>query len=393
LSIEISNIIKNINTSPTLNLTSIANELREQGKDIIVLSSGELDVDTPEYIKNAAIDALNKGYTKYTPVDGIVELKESIIHKFKCDNNLLFSKEQIIVSSGAKQSIFNLMKSILNPNDEVIIIAPYWVSYPEIAKINRAKVNIINTKFENNFKLTPNELEENITDKTKLIILNSPSNPTGISYNEEELKKLASVILKYPNILVLSDDVYEHIIWDEKFVNITMAEPKMVDRTVIVNSLSKSFSMTGWRIGYAAGPAYIISAMKKTQSQSTSNASSISQWAAATALQNNNSNFIKNNIKELKLKNEYMVKQLNCIYGIECIKNNSTFYLFPNIKKLINNFHGIKDDIEFCNYIIKEANVSLVPGSFFGSPGYVRISCVKDLNTLKNGINRIKSLI
>jgi len=280
LPIKISNIIKKINISPTLNLTSIANDLRRKGKDIIVLSSGELETDTPDYIKEKAIDAIKKGYTKYTPVDGVIELKDAIIEKLSEENNLHYKEDEIIVSSGAKQSIFNLMKAVLNPNDEVIVTSPYWVSYPEMVKINQAKIVVINTKLENGFKVTPSDLENRINEKTKIIIFNSPSNPTGAIYTRQELKALANMIMKYPYILILSDDVYEHIIWDEKFVNIAMAEPKIMKQTVIVNSLSKSFAMTGWRIGYAVGPSYIISAMKVVQSQSTSNTSSISQWAA-----------------------------------------------------------------------------------------------------------------
>jgi aspartate aminotransferase len=393
LSIKISNIIKNINTSPTLNLTSVANDLRKQGKDIIVLSSGELEKDTPDYIKSDAIKAIQNGYTKYTPVDGIIELKEAIIDKLKNENKLIYKTDEVMVSSGAKQSIFNFMKAVLNPDDEVIIISPYWVSYPEIAKLNKAKVVIINTTFENNFKLTTNELEKHITDKTKIVIFNNPSNPTGVLYTKKELKEIANIIIKYPYILLLSDDVYEHIVWGKKFVNIVTAEPKIFNQTVIVNSLSKSFSMTGWRIGYAVGPSYIISAMKIVQSQSTSNTSSISQWAAISALKNNSTEFIENNKRELKIKNEYMVKALNNIDGIKCLKSHSTFYLFPNIKKLLYKFDNIKDDIQFCNYLIKKTGVSLVPGSFFGAPGYIRISFVKDINILKEGIRRIKDAI
>lgn len=393
MSIQISNIVKKINISPTLNLASIANDLRNKGKDIIVLSSGELEVDTPDYIKEEAIKAIRMGYTKYTPVDGVIELKEAIVNKFSEENNLHYKKNEIIVSSGAKQSIFNLMKAVLNPNDEVIIISPYWVSYPEMIKINRAKIVVINTKFENGFKVTPSELENKINEKTKIIIFNSPTNPTGVVYTKDELKAIANMILKYPYILLLSDDVYEHIIWDSKFFNIVMAEPKIMKQTVIISSLSKSFSMTGWRIGYAAGPEHIISAMKVVQSQSTSNPSSISQWAAIAALKHPNRDFIKKNIKELKEKNEYMTEQLNSINGIKCLKNNSTFYLFPSVKELIDNVNGVKNDVDFCNYIIKKSGVSLVPGSFFGSPGYFRISFVKNIMILKEGLKRLKKII
>lgn len=392
MSITISKIIKNINVSPTLKLTNIANELRNKGKDIIIFSSGELDIDTPNNIKIAANKAIKNGYTKYTSVDGILELKLAIINKLNKENSILFKKEEIIVSCGAKQSVFNLMKSILNPGDEVIIIAPYWVSYPEIAKLNNAKIVIINTFYKDKFKIKPEVLEKFITQKTKLIIINNPCNPTGILYSKNELKELAKIILKYPYILVMSDDVYEKIIWNKKFNNIVMAEPKIMNQAVIINSLSKSFAMTGWRIGYAAGPSYIIEAMKIIQSQSTSNASSISQWAAVEAL-TNNSNFDKKNIKELKNNNNFLVKELNNIKGIKCLKSNSTFYIFPNIKKLLNNLDGINNDIQFCNYIIQKTGVSLMPGSFFGAPGYIRISFVKNINILKEGINRIKNIL
>ena len=393
MSIKISNVVKKINISPTLNLTAITNDLKKKGKDIIVLSSGELEKDTPDYIKKNAIKAIQNGYTKYTPVDGITDLKDSIIKKYERENNLRYTREEVIVSSGAKQSIFNLMKAILNPNDEVIITAPYWVSYPEIAKINKAKVVVLNTFYEDGFKLKPSDLEKKINNKTKMIIINSPSNPTGTIYSKSELKDIAKIVIKHPNILLLSDDVYEHIIWDKKFFNIVMAEPKIAKQTVIISSLSKSFSMTGWRIGYAVGPSYIIFAMKIVQSQSTSNASSISQWAALSALQELDNTFIENNIEELKIKNKYMIDELNGIEGIKCLKSYSTFYLFPNIKVLLKNLKNIKDDIQFCNYMIKTAGVSLVPGSFFGSPGHFRISFVKDLQILEKGIERIKKFI
>jgi len=393
LSIKISNVVKKINISPTLNLTAITNDLKKKGKDIIVLSSGELEKDTPDYIKKYAIKAIQNGYTKYTPVDGITDLKDSIIKKYERENNLCYTREEVIVSSGAKQSIFNLMKATLNPNDEVIIIAPYWVSYPEIAKINKAKVVVLNTFYEDGFKLKPSDLEKKINSKTKMIIINSPSNPTGTIYSKSELKDIAKIVIKHPNILLLSDDVYEHIIWDKKFFNIVMAEPKIAKQTVIISSLSKSFSMTGWRIGYAVGPSDIIFAMKIVQSQSTSNSSSISQWAALAALQESDNQFIEKNIEELKIKNKYMVDELNSIKGIKCLRSCSTFYLFPNIKTLLRDLKDMKDDIQFCNYIIKTAGVSLVPGSFFGSPGHFRISFVKDLEVLEKGIARIKKFI
>ena len=327
--ITLSSAVQRIKESPTLAVTAKASLLKSQGIDIIGLAAGEPDFDTPEFIKQGAIQAINDGKTKYTPVGGIPSLKNAIVDKFKNDNGLDYKAEEIVVGVGGKQCIFNLCLSVLDAGDEVVIPAPYWVSYEDIAVLTGAEAKIISTTIEDNFKITAEQLDTALTEKTKLVFLNSPSNPTGSVYTKEELVQLATVLHKYPNVIIASDDIYEHInLNDQDFNNIVMVDPSLKDRSVILNGVSKAYSMTGWRIGYAAGPTKIIKAMTKLQSQSTSNPSSISQAAAETALRGNNE-CIAEMVKEFKLRHTYVVENINSINGLSCIPAEGAFYAFP----------------------------------------------------------------
>lgn len=335
MELQLSNRVQQIKPSPTLAVTNKANELRAAGKDIIGLGAGEPDFDTPEHIKTAAIEAIQSGQTKYTAVDGTPALKQAIIKKFSRDNGLDYEANQILVSSGGKQSFFNLSLAILNPGDEAIIPAPYWVSYPDMVKVAEGTPVIIETTLENRFKITAEQLEDAITVNTKLVVLNSPSNPTGIAYTREELEQIGEVLRQYPEIMIATDDMYEHILWtDAPFVNILNACPDLYDRTFVLNGVSKAYSMTGWRIGYAAGPSKIIGAMKKIQSQSTSNPASISQAAATEAL-NGSQDCVGEMVTEFKKRHDYLVEALNGLPGVDCIAGDGTFYVFPNFQKAI----------------------------------------------------------
>lgn len=390
---KLSDRVQRIKPSPTLAITARAAELRAAGKDIIGLGAGEPDFDTPEYIKTAAIKAISDGFTKYTAVDGTAGLKKAIIDKFSRDNQLDYTANQILVSCGGKQSFFNLTQAILNEGDEVIITAPYWVSYPDMVLLADGTPVIVETSIEQNFKMTPAQLDAAITDKTRLVVLNSPSNPSGIAYKKDELAALAQVLLKYPNVLVATDDMYEHILWsDEPFSNIVMACPELYERTVVLNGVSKAYSMTGWRIGYAAGPEKLIKAMKKIQSQSTSNPTSISQVAAEAAL-NGDQSCLDPMLAAFKERHEYVHKRLNSINGISCLPSDGTFYSFPDIRGFIEKVEGVSNDLELSEYLIEKAGVALVPGSAFGSPGYIRISFATSLDTLKDALDRIENVI
>lgn len=390
---KLSDRVQRIKPSPTLAITARAAELRAAGKDIIGLGAGEPDFDTPEYIKTAAIKAISDGFTKYTAVDGTAGLKKAIIDKFSRDNQLDYTANQILVSCGGKQSFFNLTQAILNEGDEVIITAPYWVSYPDMVLLADGTPVIVETSIEQNFKMTPAQLDAAITDKTRLVVLNSPSNPSGIAYKKDELAALAQVLLKYPNVLVATDDMYEHILWsDEPFSNIVMACPELYERTVVLNGVSKAYSMTGWRIGYAAGPEKLIKAMKKIQSQSTSNPTSISQVAAEAAL-NGDQSCLDPMLAAFKERHEYVHKRLNSINGISCLPSDGTFYSFPDIRGFIEKVEGVSNDLQLSEYLIEKAGVALVPGSAFGSPGYIRISFATSLDTLKDALDRIENVI
>ncbi|WP_445370540.1 pyridoxal phosphate-dependent aminotransferase [Methylomonas sp. HW2-6] len=393
MSITLSDRVKAVKPSPTLAITARAAAMRAAGKDIIGLGAGEPDFDTPDHIKNAAIKAINSGFTKYTAVDGTAGLKKAIISKFKRDNGLDYLPKQILVSCGGKQSFFNLAQALLNPGDEVIIPAPYWVSYPDMVLLADGVPVIIETGQSQGFKITPEQLRAAITAKTRLLVINSPSNPTGAAYSLEELKALGDVLRDYPEILIATDDMYELILWNKgQFVNILNAHPDFYDRTIVLNGVSKAYSMTGWRIGYAAGPADLIDAMCIIQSQSTSNPTSISQVAAEEAL-NSDQGCIDTMMVEFKKRHDYVVAELNSIDGIECLPTDGTFYVFPNVEKLLARLDGINDDLEFAEFLIEKAGVALVPGSAFGCPGHIRISIATSMANLENALARIKQAI
>ncbi|OAH96261.1 pyridoxal phosphate-dependent aminotransferase [Methylomonas methanica] len=393
MSITLSNRVKAVKPSPTLAITARAAAMRAAGKDIIGLGAGEPDFDTPDHIKAAAIKAINSGFTKYTAVDGTAGLKKAVIAKFKRDNGLDYQANQILVSCGGKQSFFNLAQALLNPGDEVIIPAPYWVSYPDMVLLADGVPVIIEAGQAQNFKITPAQLRAAITPKTRLLVINSPSNPTGAAYSLEELKALGDVLLDFPEVLIATDDMYELILWNKgEFVNILNAHPGFYDRTIVLNGVSKAYSMTGWRIGYAAGPAPLIEAMCIIQSQSTSNPTSISQMAAEEAL-NGDQSCIDTMMVEFKKRHDYVVAELNSIDGIECLPTDGTFYVFPNVEKLLSRLDGINDDLEFAEFLIEKAGVALVPGSAFGCPGHIRISIATSMANLENALLRIKQAV
>lgn len=390
---ELASRVQRIKPSPTLAVAARAEELRAAGKNIISLSVGEPDFDTPTHIKEAAVKAIQDGFTKYTAVDGTKALKKAIIDKFARDNNLKYEPSQILVSCGAKHSIFNVFEAVLDAEDEVIIPAPYWVSYPDMAKLTDATPVIVETDFASQFKITPDQLAAAITPKTRIVIFNSPSNPTGIAYSREELKALGAVLLKHPQILVLSDDIYEHTLWSkEPFTNILMACPELYDRCIIINGVSKAYAMTGWRIGYAAGPQKIISAMTKAQSQSTSNPTSISQVAAEAAL-NGDQFCITNMIKSFKERHDFVLTELQAMPGVQCHPCDGTFYIFPRVDGIIDLASDIKDDIQFSEYLLNEAEIAVVPGSAFGAPGYIRISYATSMEKLKEAMKRMRQAV
>ncbi|AEG00983.1 pyridoxal phosphate-dependent aminotransferase [Methylomonas methanica] len=393
MSITLSNRVKAVKPSPTLAITARAAAMRAAGKDIIGLGAGEPDFDTPDHIKASAVKALDNGFTKYTAVDGIPSLKKAIAQKFKNDNGLDYQSKQILVSSGGKQSFYNLAQALLNPGDEVIIPAPYWVSYPDMVLLADGVPVIVEAGQSQNFKITPAQLRAAITDKTRLFVINSPSNPTGAAYSLDELKALGEVLQDFPEVLIATDDMYEHILWNKgEFVNILNARPDFYPRTIVLNGVSKAYSMTGWRIGYCAGPANLIEAMCIIQSQSTSNPTSISQVAAETALTGDQS-CIDTMMVEFKKRHDFVVAELNNIDGIECLATDGTFYVFPNVEKLINKLEGIDDDLQFAEYLIEKAGVALVPGSAFGCPGHIRISIATSMANLENALARIKQAV
>jgi len=374
-------------------LTSKANELKANGEDIIVLTVGEPDFDTPNYIKNGAKKAIDEGMTKYTSVDGTLELKNAIIKKFKNENNLNYNLDQIIVSAGCKQSIFNLLQVIIDEGDEVIIPQPYWVSYADMVIYSGGKPVLLETNYENNFSIDINLFESLISDRTKLFMINSPNNPSGKYYDSALLKKLSEVLIKYEDIFISSDDIYEHIYWgDEKFHNILNVCPELNDRVIILNGVSKAYSMTGWRIGYAAGNKEIIKKMKTLQSQSTSCASSVSQAAATIALDSICNELPMMN-KEYKLRHDFVISELNQINDVECKPTDGTFYVFPSFKKYIEKNNHISNDTELALFVLEKAKIAVVPGSAFGIEGHLRISIAIDMKSLQEAMKRLKSVL
>jgi aspartate aminotransferase len=386
----ISDSLKRIKPSPTIAVTQKARELRAAGKDVIGLGAGEPDFDTPDNVKNAAIKAIKNGDTKYTAVDGTPALKKAIIAKFKRENKLSYSADQITVGTGGKQVLYNAFMATLNKGDEVIIPAPFWVSYPDMVLLAGGKPKIVKCTEQEGFKLTPSKLRKAITRKTKWLILNSPSNPTGAGYTKKEIEELAKVLVKNKKVHILSDDIYEHIKYDN-FNFYTIAQnSKLKDRTLTMNGVSKSYAMTGWRIGYAAGPKDIIKAIGKIQSQSTSNPSSISQAAAVEAL-NGNQGFIQKRSKAFKERRDFVVKSLNNINGINCLTPNGAFYVFPSCKGLLNKKTKLNTDTDFVQKLLEKSNVAVVQGSAFGLDGYFRISYATSMQNLKKAMERIKT--
>ncbi len=385
----ISNNLKRIKPSPTIAVTTKAREMRASGKDVIGLGAGEPDFDTPDNVKEAAIEAIKKGETKYTAVDGTPELKKAIVEKFKRENNLSYTADQITVGTGGKQVIYNTFMATLNKGDEVIIPAPFWVSYPDMVLLAGGTPKIVKCEEKDGFKLSAKKLEKAISKKTKWLILNSPSNPTGAGYTKREIEDLSKILLKHKKIFILSDDIYEHIRY-EGFNFFTIAQiSKLKERTLTMNGVSKSYAMTGWRIGYAAGPKQIITAIRKIQSQSTSNPSSISQAAAVEAL-NGKQNFIKERAEAFRERRDYVVNSLNDIRGINCLTPNGAFYVFPSCKGLLNKKTKLKTDTDFVQKLLEKSMVAVVQGSAFGLDGYFRISYATSMENLKKAIARIK---
>ena len=388
MSVIVSRRVQRVKPSPTLALTSRVAQLKAEGKDIIGLGAGEPDFDTPVHIADAGVDAIRKGFTRYTSVEGIPELKDAIIAKFKRDNNIEYKRNQILVSTGAKQTIYNLIMSVIDAGDEVIIPAPYWVSYPDMVELADGKPVMPYAGPELGYKLTAAQLEASITPKTKLFILNTPSNPTGAAYTAAELKALGAVLKKHPQVLICTDDMYEHIFWaPEPFVSLLTVCPELYDRTVTVNGVSKAYAMTGWRIGYCGGPAAIITAMGTIQGQSTSNASSISQKAALAAL-NGDQTCVAEMNKHFKARHDFLVDGLNKLPGVTCLPGAGTFYAFANVEgamKLL----GSKDDNAFAEYLLTEGGVAVVPGSGFGAPGHMRLSFACSMETLTEALKRM----
>jgi len=389
---RLSKRVNRVKPSLTLIITAKSAELKQAGKDIISLGAGEPDFGTPEHIKTAGIKAIESEKTRYTAVDGIPELKDAIIAKFKRDNHLSYQANQILVSSGGKQSFYNLCQAVLNDGDEVIIPAPYWVSYPDMTLLAGGEPVIVEAGIEQGFKITAKQLADAITSKTKLLVLNSPSNPTGAIYSAEELKQIGDLLAKHPNIIIASDDMYEHIILREKtFTNILEVSPELADRTIVMNGVSKAYSMTGWRIGYAAGPVDLIAAMRKVQSQSTSNPCSISQYASVEAL-NGSQECIQTMLTQFKKRHLFVVERINQIPGFKCIHADGAFYAFMNIEKAMQQ-KGFTTDADMATAILEQVEVAVVPGSAFGADKHLRISFATSMDNLINALDRIEKFM
>jgi aspartate aminotransferase len=387
-----------IKPSPTLAMTARAAKLKAEGKDVVGLAAGEPDFDTPQHIKDAAIAAINAGMTKYTPVGGIPSLKEAIVRKFKRENGLEYTAKQVVASVGGKHSIFNLCMAVVNPGDEIIVPAPYWVSYTDIAIVCEGVPVAIEAGIEQGYRITPEQLERAITPRSKLLFLNSPSNPTGAVYSRAELQALGEVLRRHPHVLVATDDMYEHIkLEDYDFVNIVNACPDLYDRTIVLNGVSKAYSMTGWRIGYCGGPERIVNAMEVIQSQSTSNPTSISQAAAQAALDGDQS-CIAPMVKAFRERHEYVVRELNAMRGVKCLRAGGSFYAFPDCREAIRNLHakGViaqPNDLAFSEYLLDKAMVAPVPGSAFGAEGYLRISFATSMANLEKAMQRMREAV
>jgi aspartate aminotransferase len=392
VSIRFAARVAQVKPSATIAMSAKAAALREAGEDVISLSMGEPDFDTPEHIRNAAMDAIQGGKTRYTAVDGTPELKQAIISKFQRDNDLAYERDQILVSTGAKQSLYNLMQALISDEDEVLIPAPYWVSYPDMVRLAGGAPVILSTSLKTDFLITPAQLESSINEQTRLLILNSPSNPSGRAYTRKHLAELGDVLLDHPRIVICVDDIYEHIWWaDEPFSTLAQVVPGLKDRVVTVNGVSKAYAMTGWRIGYAAGPAELIREMRKIQGQSTSNPCSISQ-AAATAALNGDQDCVAEMCKAFKERHDWLVPALDSLPGVSCSPGEGSFYAFADFSEAIEAL-GFKDDLEMAEHLLEKALVATVPGTAFGSAGHLRMSFACDLDTLKKAVERIASAL
>ena len=392
MSLAVSQRVQRVKPSPTVALTGRVAQLKAEGKDIIGLGAGEPDFDTPSHIAEAGIEAIRKGHTRYTPVEGTADLKDAIIAKFSRENGLTYKRSQILVSSGAKQTIFNLIMALIDPGDEVVIPAPYWVSYPDMVLLADGAPVTVYASPEQGYKITPEQLDAAITTKTRLFILNSPSNPTGAAYSRAELRALGDVLMRHPQVVICTDDIYEHIYWgEEPFSTIAQICPELYERTVTVNGVSKAYAMTGWRIGYCGAPAEIATAMATIQGQSTSNASTIAQKASVVAL-NADQAEVRTMVKHFRQRHDYIVEALNMLPGVACQPMPGTFYAFARVDaamKLI----GAHDDNTFAEYLLNHAGVAVVPGSGFGAPGHMRLSYACSMQTLEEAVRRIEKVL
>jgi len=392
VTVPVSRRVQRVKPSPTLAVTARAAKLKAQGKDVIGLGAGEPDFDTPAHIAEAGIEAIRKGFTRYTNVDGIDELKDAIIAKFQRDNALTYERSQILVSSGAKQTIYNLCMALLDPGDEAIIPAPYWVSYPDMVLLADGLPVMPFAGMAQGYKITPRQLAAAITPKTRLLLLNSPCNPTGAAYTRAELKALGDVLLEHPRIVIGTDDMYEKIYWEpEPFTSLVTAVPELYPRTVTINGVSKAYAMTGWRIGYCGGPKEVIQAMSTIQGQSTSNASSISQKAAVVAL-NGEQGCVGTMNEAFKARRDFVVRALNSLPGVSCLPGAGTFYAFAEVSRAMAAL-GCRDDGEFAELLLNDAGVAVVPGSGFGAPGHMRLSFATSMETLEKALARIARLL
>ena len=392
MSLSVSPRMARVKPSPTGAVLALVTELRAQGRNIISLGAGEPDFDTPKHIRDAAVAAIAAGQTRYTPIDGTPALKLAIQAKFRRENGLDYESAQIIVTSGGKQALFNLCMALLAPGDEAIIPTPCWVSYPDMVRLAEGEPVMIETGIEQHFKVTPAELQARLNDRTRLVVLNSPGNPTGASYTRAELEALGAVLEGYPDVVVISDDIYEHIYWaDEPFVSFATACPELFDRTVTVNGVSKAYAMTGWRIGYAGGPAELISAMKTVQSQSTSNPCSVSQAAAQAALDGDQGP-VREMCAAYRRRHDYIVAALNAIPGVQCRPGEGAFYAFPRVQDAVERL-GLADDTALAKKLIAEADVACVPGAAFEAPGYLRMSFACSQETLEEAVNRLNRVL
>ena len=389
---SVSERVSQLRPSATLAVTAHAKKLRAEGKDVIGLGAGEPDFQTPEHIKQAAIEAIREGFTHYTAVDGTPVLKDAIVSKFERENGLSFTPDEIIVSNGAKQVFYNLCQAVLDPGDEVIIPAPYWVSYPDIVQLAEGRSVSVYAGIEQGFLITPEQLEAAITDKSRLLILNTPGNPTGAAYTPNQLKALGEALERHPQVQIVTDDIYEHIYWgDVPIQTFVAACPALADRTITVNGVSKAYAMTGWRIGYAAASTELVNAMRKIQGQCTSNPASISQRAAVEAL-NGDQTSVREMCAAFKQRHDYIIDALNALPGFRIAKCQGAFYAFPDVSGAIE-AAGLEDDVAFCEHLLNKAEVALVPGTAFGAPGHLRLSYAADLETLETAIGRIANVL